>query len=424
MRARWGRGWVRAGAGVERPALDGSRQRFLLLIIGIVLISANLRPSLTAVGPLIGEIQVSTGLSAGAAGLLTSLPVFAFAIVSPLAPRLGRLLGIEAVLAGSALVLTVGILVRWAPGLPFLFAGTVVIGAAITLANVLVPALVKRDFPRHAAAMTAVYSTVLASAGAVGSGVAVPLSVDLGLGWRGSLAFWAIPAALAGLVLLPRLRRRYWAAATPRRALRLGVLWRLPLVWMVTMFWGMQAFVFYTTVTWLPEILVAEGLTPAQSGLLLFVSQLVGLVATFGVPLLAARRPDQRAVVVVMVTTLLAGVLGLIIAGGTAPLLWVVLLGLGQGAGFSLSLMFFVLRSDDHHVAAQLSGQAQAVGYLIAASGPVIAGMLHDASGAWTASLVVLFGAGVAQLMFGLGAARDAVVAMPQDGSALTSSPP
>src|SRR5918993_1557428 len=292
-----------------------TRLRSFLLILGIVLLAANLRPALTGVAPLIGQIRADTGMSNGEAGLLTTLPLLAFGLLSPIAPRVARRFGMERVLLASLLVLAAGILLRWAGAVAALFLGTVVLGAAIAVANVLLPSLVKREFPGHAGLMTSVYSTSLGISAAVAAGVSVPLTQLAGIGWRGALAVWAIPVLLASVAWLPQLGLSDHPAdpAVPSSP---GVrdLWRSPLAWQVTLFMG---------------------------------------------PMIAERRPSQRGVVVVAVSMSGLGVLGLLVAGSTASTLWVVLLGLGQGASFSLALTFFALRAPDPGHAAALSGMAQ-----------------------------------------------------------------
>src|SRR5215218_2284439 len=184
-----------------------SRLRSVLLVLGIVLLAANLRPALTGVAPLIGQIRADTGISNGVAGLLTTLPLLAFGLLSPIAPRAARRFGMERVLLACLLVLTAGILLRWAGAVAALFLGTVVLGAAIAVANVLLPSLVKREFPEHAGLMTSVYSASLGISAALAAGVSVPLARLDGMGWRGALAVWAVPALLAGVAWFPLLGR-------------------------------------------------------------------------------------------------------------------------------------------------------------------------------------------------------------------------
>jgi MFS transporter, CP family, cyanate transporter len=388
-----------------------TRLRSFLLILGIVLLAANLRPALTGVAPLIGQIRADTGMSNGEAGLLTTLPLLAFGLLSPVAPRVARRFGMERVLLAGLLVLVAGILLRWAGAVAALFLGTVVLGAAIAVANVLLPSLVKREFPEQAGLMTSVYSTSLGISAAFAAGVSVPLAQLAGIGWRGALAVWAIPALLAGVAWLPQLGRSDRPAdPSPRGSPGVRDLWRSPLAWQVTLFMGLQSLAYYVTLTWLPEILQAEGMGAARAGWMLGLSQAVAIVTMFLAPMIAGRRPSQRGVVVVAVGTSGVGALGLLVAGSTASTLWVVLLGLGQGASFSLALTFFALRSPDPGHAAALSGMAQSVGYLLAAGGPFLFGVLRDVTGAWKVPLALLLTITICLLIAGIGAARDAHV--------------
>jgi len=399
--------------GISEAVLVASRRpavQVAVLVAGIALIGANLRPTITVVGPLIEQIRADTGISAAVAGLLTTLPVLAFGLVAGLASILGRRLGIEAALLASMVILAGGIGVRALPGIAPLFLGTLVLGTGIAGANVLLPALVKRDFPRRLGLMTALYSSLLGGFGAIGSGVAVPLADGTALGWRGALAIWALPALIAAVVWAPQLARGRTAREVPEPLAAPGDAWRSRLAWDVTLFFAVQAFGFYVTIAWLPTILVDFGLLEARAGLMLFVLQLGALVSMLVFPQLADLAADQRRLVGAMSLLGLAGGLGLLVVGGTAAAVWVVLLGLGQGAGMALALMFFVLRSRDSHQAAELSGMAQGVGYTLAASGPVLAGLIHDATGGWKPVLGMLIAVAVAQLAFGLRAGRAVVI--------------
>jgi CP family cyanate transporter-like MFS transporter len=185
-------------------------------------------------------------------------------------------------------------------------------------------------------------------------------------------------------------------------------LWRSALAWQVTTFMGLQSLGYYVVLTWLPEILRETAwMSASQAGWMLALAQAVGIASMFFAPILAGRRPSQHGVVVVSVALAGAGTLGLLVAADTATALWVVLLGLGQGACFSLALTFFALRAPDSEHAAALSGMAQSVGYLLAAVGPFLFGVLRDATQAWTVPLVLLFAIAVGLLITGLGAARD-----------------
>ena len=384
----------------------------MLLVVAILLLAANLRPALTAVAPLISWIRMDTGVSNGVAGLLTTLPLLAFGALSPVAPRLARRFGMERALLVSLLVLAAGVALRSSGTVWALFVGTAILGAAIAVGNVLLPGLVKREFPERAGFMTSVYSTALGISAALGAGASVPVMLLTGIGWRGSLALWVLPALLAAIAWVPQaIHGRRPENVSDRGGA--GGLWRSPLAWQVTLFMGLQSLAYYVALTWLPEILREEGMSAATAGWMLALSQAVAISTMFLAPVIAGRTPSQRGVVTVAVSLSGAGILGLLVAGSTAGALWVVLLGLGQGACFSLALTFFALRAPDSEHAAALSGMAQSVGYLLAAAGPFLFGVLRDASHAWTVPLVLLLAVTGCLLIAGLGAARNAHVGAP-----------
>ena len=392
-------------------------------MVGILLLAANLRPALTALAPLIGEVRAETGISNGAAGLLTALPLLAFSVLSPVAPRLARRFGIERALLASLLALAAGILLRSAGPVAALFLGTAVLGAAIALGNVLLPGLVKREFPGRAGLMTSVYSTTLGVSAALAAGASFPLAQQTGLGWRAALALWAIPALIAAAAWLPPARSGRNADAPAQASGGVGGLWRSPLAWQVTLFMGLQSLAYYVTLTWLPEILrETAGMSAAQAGWMLALAQVVGIASMFLAPVLAGRTPSQRGVVTAAVALSGTGALGLLVSPGAATALWVVLLGLGQGACFSLALTFFALRAPDPEHAAALSGMAQSFGYLLAAAGPFLFGVLRDATGTWTVPVALLCAITACLLVTGLGAARDAQVGAPNT-TAATKTP-
>jgi MFS transporter, CP family, cyanate transporter len=384
------------------------RVRGVLLVLGFVLLAANLRPALTSVAPLIGQIRADAGISNGVAGLLTALPLLAMGVLSPIAPRLAGRFGMERVLLTSMLVLAAGILLRSAGAVAALFSGTVVLGAAIALGNVLLPSLVKREFPDRAGLMTSIYSTALAISAAIAAGASFPIANQTGIGWRASLALWALLALVAAVAWLPQLRSARPADASAETSHEVGGLWRSALAWQVTLFMGLQSLGYYVVLTWLPEILQEEaGISASRAGWMLALAQGVGIASIFLAPVLADRRPSQYSVVVGAVALTGTGALGLLVAADTATALWVVLLGLGQGACFSLALTFFALRTPDPEHAAALSGMAQSVGYLLAAAGPFLFGVLRDATHAWTVPLALLLSLAVCLLITGLGAARN-----------------
>ncbi|WP_409344385.1 CynX/NimT family MFS transporter [Paenibacillus sp. MBLB4367] len=381
-----------------------------LLVLGIMLVAANLRAPITAVGPIIGEIRGTTGISHTMAGFLTTLPLLAFALLSPFAPRLAGKFGTEVTLFAGMVVLTAGIVLRSLPGIASLFAGTALLGLAIAVCNVLVPSLLKREFPHKIGLMTGVYSVSMNLWGAIASGVSMPLTRKLPFGWSGALGCWAILSLIAVVVWLPllRLKGKQDGPAQPRKSI--AGLWRSPLAWKVTFYMGLQSLMFYVIVAWIPEILLEHGLSADYAGWMLSLMQFVLLGVSFVVPLIAARLSSQRGLVAIAAGCFAIGVIGLLSGNMTLAILWFALLGIGGGGSFSLAMMFIVLRSRDAQQSASLSGMAQSAGYLLAAAGPTLFGLLHDTTGGWTFPLLLLVAVSGLLLFFGFSAGRKGYV--------------
>ncbi|MHA7617211.1 CynX/NimT family MFS transporter [Cellulosimicrobium cellulans] len=386
----------------------------LAAVVAIVLAALNLRPAVVAISPVLGEIRTDLGLSATAAGVLTTLPVLCFGLLAPLAPVLARRWGLERALFVSLVLLCVGFGLRLVPSTAGLFAGTVVAGCAIGLGNVLLPALIKRDFADRIGLMTGLYSMALSGGAALAAGLTLPVASAAGLDWRGALATWGVLAVLGAIVWVPRALRPdpagtvTFGPGTGPAAARSAV-WRSPLAWAVTVVMGMQSLSFYAVNAWLPEIMVALGRTPEAGGWLLALCNLAGIVGSFVTPVLAGRMPRQRGIGLVLVVLVGSGLLGLAVAPGAAAL-WVVLVGLGQGGGISLALTLMALRARDAAHTSELSGMAQSAGYLLAATGPLGLGLAHDVTGAWTLPLLLLVAAAAVQGVAVWLAGRDAHV--------------
>jgi CP family cyanate transporter-like MFS transporter len=384
----------------------------VLLAIGMVLLAANLRPAAAAVGPLLGRIRADTGLSATGAGVLTTLPVLCFGAMAPLAPPMARRLGERTTVAVALAVLLFGLLVRLVPGLGFLFFGTAVAGAAIAVANVLLPVLVRGNFPHRVGLLTGMYTTALTGFAALAAGVSVPVADAFGGGWRPGLAIWAVPAAIALAVWAPYLvRRQRGGGDSGVQVSGARALLHDRVAWFVTLFFAIQSAGFYSALAWLPSVFHSHGISTTRAGLLLSLSLFVGLIPALVVPSMATRARDQRAFVLVFVSLIATGWLGLILAPTSAPYLWVVLLGLGQQGAFPLALTLIVLRGGDVRSTAALSTLVQTVGYLCAAVGPLAIGAIHDITGSWTPALLVLLALVVPQTVIGLAAARKRTVA-------------
>lgn len=385
--------------------LPSTGRRHLLLIAGILLIASTLRVTFTGAAPLLDAIRADYGLSTAQTGMLTTLPLLAFGLVSPLAAGVGRRLGIERSLLVALVLICLGIGLRSLPSTALLFCGTAIIGCGIALGNVLLPGLIKRDFSQHVAKMTGAYSITMGGAAALGSAMVVPLALA-GFGWHGALLMLMVFPLLALLVWLPQTRKTATAPLTGSGAMYNRGIWRSALAWQVTLFLGINSLVYYVIIGWLPAILQSLGYSEAQAGSLHGLLQLATAAPGLAIPLILHRLKDQRAIAVIVALMCAISACGLWFWPGQA-VVWTLIFGFGSGATMILGLTFIGLRANSAHQAAALSGMAQTIGYLLAACGPPLMGKIHDANGDWQIPLIAVALISVVMALFGALAGRD-----------------
>lgn len=383
-------------------------------LAALILLAVNLRTGIVVIGPLADGIGDDLALDGVALGLLTSLPLLCFAGLSLFAPRLGERLGLERALLLALWVLLAGLVLR-VPGIyGLMVAGTVLMGAAIAVMNVLTPGLVRQRFPHRVAAVTAMYSVVMSFGASAAAAFAVPVRHYFGGDWRYPLAASALVALLGALAWLPMLRYR---PVRHGKVLARPTLWRQRDAWVLSLFFGCQSLLFYTLTAWMAKFFVDAGTSEAEAGGLLTLFTLCGMPANFAAPLLFALFRRRRRLAMGMMQLLpLAGMAGLLLAPLAAPVLWVVLLGVGQGCMIALGLTLIAVRGADARVSAGLSGMCQSLGYLLAASGPVTLGAVYDLSGAWLIPMVFLMVVALVQAVAGVLAAEGAPVQADAEG--------
>lgn len=386
-----------AGTVSPGPAAGGA-----LVLTAIVLVALNLRSPIVATSSVIGEIQAELGMSAPVAGLLTSLPVLCFALATPPASwAIGRF-GLDRAVMGGMVVIAVGTVVRSGDGVPGALVGTVLIGIGITVGNIAVPVVIGRDFPDRSTAMLGVYTAAMN----VGSVITLALTVPIAgiTGWRWALAAWVIFAVLAlggwGLVT----RRNTAARAAPDPVPGSGdeaapadrstgvVWWRRRTVWLLMIGFGGQAFSYYGLTAWMPEILSAlRGLDAAAAGLASTIFQVTAVAGAFAAPVVRARADSLRAAFAVVAVCWLALPIGLLLLPAGWPL-WSALGGIAQGGGFTVIFSAVIAHARDLVESRRMSATVQGGGYVLAAMGPTAVGAVHEATGGWTAPLIMLTG--------------------------------
>lgn len=385
------------------------RQRKILLALSLLLIACNLRPVFGSLSVVLPEIMRDTGLSAAGASLLTTLPILCLGLFSAPTPWLSRRFGAERVLLLALLLIGSGTLLRAMGSLPFLFASAVLAGAGIAMGNVLLPSLVKRHFAQHAALMTGMYILAICMGATIATASTVPLATNLFAGaWPYALAVWALPALLVLALWLPQALRMQTETIDP--AARSGSLGRDALAWQVTAFMGLQSSLAYIVIGWLAPILRERGLESDLAGYVVAISTLSQLVTSLVVPSIAARCRDQRALAVGLTALSCMALMGLILAPLSTVWLWALLLGCGQGGLFALALSLIVMRSGNAQVTAQLSAMAQGWGYMLAAFGPLLTGLLHQWTGSFASSIWLIALLSAAMAWSGWGAGRNLLV--------------
>jgi MFS transporter, CP family, cyanate transporter len=393
-------------ARAHRLAVPVSKQA-LRAAAALIFVVLNLRLAVAAIPPVLGEIERETGLSSAAAGVLTALPLICFGAVALLTPPLFRRVRMAPLLLLTMIAIVVGIAIRLDSALVALYAGTIVLGSGIAVANVLVPGLIKRDFPSQAAIMVGLYSVGLSLSGAISAGLTVPVEDLFNIGWRPAVAVWGIFAVLALLLWAPQVRLPEPTESGPPEPAVGRALWRDRLAWSVTIFMGLQSLAFYTTLSWLPAILEDHGMSQGAAGWILSYSFFPAMAASFATPVIQRRIGWQPALVVALVAVWGSAYVGLILGPADAPYVWGTLLGIGQGISLALGLGFIVARAPDSHLTAHLSTMAQGVGYLIAAAGPFLVGALHALTNGWTIPLLLLIANLVPLTIVGFVACRE-----------------
>ncbi|MBK1831246.1 MFS transporter [Verrucomicrobiaceae bacterium R5-34] len=371
---------------------SASKWHHVILIAGILLIGMNLRPSITAVSAL-AERMYQDGLSRETIGSLTAIPLVLFGVVGLWAGWMGKLMGFARALGLGLLLIALGCWLRSAPGpmeLVWRMAGTILLGGGIALGNVLLPGLVKSRYPKHVGVLTSLYATAMNLGAASGIAFSVPLANVLPGDWRSAMAAWGVFAAMVLLLWSPQMLAP--PAARKREHPLAGVyrLARQKRAWQVAIYMGLQSWVFFSAVAWLPTLLQSRGMEEITAANWVVTMQLLGCAASLVVPTLAGRSASQTVWTSVCAITAILGLIGVVFLPGIGQILSLLLLGLGLNAGFGMVLLVIALRSESPEVAASLSSMAQATGYLLSSPGPWLVGLLSTTSGGWTLAFGVV----------------------------------
>jgi MFS transporter, CP family, cyanate transporter len=376
------------------------------LVSGIILIGANLRAPVTSIGPVLPDIQAALGLGDLDAGILNALPLLIFAVLSLVAPAVGRRYGLARTLGMALVAIAIGSLLRSLDLPGAIWIGTIILSAGIAFGNVLLPGLVKRDLAARAAGVIGMYASAMAGVAGLAAGLAVPIAHLPSFDWRWSIGVWAALALVAFMLWLPATKgsaRMPGGGSVDTGSSRSP--WRHAVGWQVSLFFACHSLIFYSLVDWFPSYALSVGISAAQAGYYLLVYQVVAVVTNLACAPLIRRSNDQMLLGFMCGFLLLAGAGGLF-AMPSMSVLWIVSAGLGAGLSMTTSLSLFGLRTRDHHSASALSGMGQFIGYIGAAAGPFLFGILHGIGGSWSAPFILLIVASILVVVFATLAGR------------------
>jgi MFS transporter, CP family, cyanate transporter len=354
-----------------------------LMALSLVAVSANLRAAIASVPPLAETIAADLDLSNAAIGAVTTLPVLCMGLLAPPAQRLGARIGAAAAVQIAIIAVFAGVLLRWwGDHVWALYTGTFVAGLGIAVAGTLLPLLVKAAFPpERTGTITGLYMLAMMGGAAASSALSVPLEARFG-SWQGSLASWSILAAVGALAWVPvTLRISQYRAANPAPATDHGLPWRRPTAWLVAAYLAVQSWQFYSSLAWIAPSYVASGWDPTTAGYLLSAFTGTQLISGLLGPVLTDRIHDHRALLMPAAALGLVGMLGLLLAPDAAAWVWVGVLGLGQGAAFSLALVLLVDYAETPAGTGRLTAMTFFLSYTIASFGPTVTGALRDLTG-------------------------------------------
>jgi MFS transporter, CP family, cyanate transporter len=381
----------------------------------MLLVALNVRTAVSSLSPIIPFIRDDFELSNLAVSFLGMLPPLGFALSGLIAPIITRRIGLEAALLTLLATIALGSVIRAVSGdWSLLSVGTMLALVGMGMGNVLLPVVVRKYFPDRIGSMTALY-LVIVSIGAFSPPlIAVPVAEAAG--WRVSLGQWAVVALIASIPWLFALRQNKVEEPVVTQALTIPIsvrhvkIWKSPTAMAMVVIWAVSALNGYAIFAWLPQILMDEsGSTPAEAGILLALYAAMGIPAALSMPVLAVRYPNQAPLIYLSGILFFVGYGGLIFLPGFWSWAWVLLAGLGPIL-FPLNLALFNIRTRSQETLLRISGFAQGFGYLAAATGPLVIGVLHELTGTWTSSLWFLFLTAIPAMLAGRVIARQKTI--------------
>src|SRR5699024_2009655 len=376
-----------------------------LLFIGILLVGANLRAPITSIGVALPDIKHDLAMSNSAVSVITVVPLIAFAIVSLFAAKTSNRFGLEKTIFVALWLILIGVIVRSVIGISWLYIGTVLIGIGIGFGNVLAPAVIKAKFPLHIGIMTGYYTVVMNVFGGLSSYGTAPLVKAFN--YNIAISVIGVITLITIIIWMFQLNTKQdTTASVPQESVNV---WKSPLSWQITMLMGGQSLIFYSLINWLPAYLSQNGMSINEAGMYLSIMQIAIIPLTFITPIFATKMKSQFLLTFLTGVCFVIGV-SIMLFKPEFALISTVLIGVASGIAFGLVNTFFSLRTEHSQTSAKLSGMAQSVGYIFAAVGPLLFGVLHDATGKWMASLSILLITSLLITLFGSQAGRNRTI--------------
>lgn len=380
----------------------------VLLTLTIIFIAANLRGPLTMVGPLIPSMKESFTSGNSLFGILTSIPLFVFGIISIIAPKLDNKFGKRITITTSLSLLLIGLLIRSLGSVSSLLIGSILVALGIGISNVLLPSVIvegahKKDVGR----LTGTFTTTMGLFGSIASGLSIFLASIVG--WQFALEIFVITAIIA-LVLWLTYSKTVEGIEREEQLepeIKLSYLLKSKLVWSIALFMGVQSWIAYALFAWVPSILIDRGMSSNFSAIALMIIQLCSMPTMYIIPIIAGKKKSQSMFVAITTIIGFIGCLSLFAANPIILTVGLVLIGIGQGASLSFSYLFFTVRTNSAKETSSLSGISQTIGYFIASTGPILFGYIHDITNLWNGSLIFMLFMHVILLFEGILSGRN-----------------
>ncbi|KRN99872.1 CynX/NimT family MFS transporter [Companilactobacillus kimchiensis] len=380
-------------------------------LMSMMLVAANLRLPITIIPPLLSTIEKNLGIPKSLAGLITSIPLVTFAILSPIIVKVAKKLGNELTIFVFFVILILGSFLRIIPTVWALMLGTLLAGMGIDSGNVLVPALIKDHLPKQIPLGTSLYTMSMLLIGAIGTALSGILITKLSL--SATLAILSSLAIVALIFWIPNLKYNQRDTAKTAATIKYRSVWNQSLGWLITAFFGLQSLVYYSMITWLPSILENHGISTILASNLLTILQLSGLPCSFIVPFLSIKKHGMTWLLVMLLVGYAISPLGFLISTNNTAFLIIitVLTGFGSGLAFNMAVIFFTEKTTNPYQTAEVSGMAQSAGYLLAAIGPVMFGYIENRVNSWNLIIIILAIMSVLLTLSGVFIARHAKIA-------------